>query len=440
MKNVTFIGAGYVGLVSGTGISDFGHKVTCYDISTEKIKSLKNGEVPIYEPGLQELIKKNTNAGRLFFSNDPKSSIENADVIFIAVGTPLDENGKTDLRYVEIAADLVGQHLNSHSVVCTKSTVPIGTGEKIIKIINRAKKTDVSFDYISNPEFLREGSAVNDFLWPDRIIIGGNNKFAFDTMKEIYGPLFKNKQPIMYTTVTTAEMIKYASNSFLALKISYVNEVANLCESVGADVKQVSKAMGQDGRISSKFLHPGPGYGGSCFPKDTKEFVEIGRKNGNFMRTVEAAIITNEKQKLRMVKKMKKLIGGNFKSKIISILGLSFKPNTDDVRESASIEMIKIIKKEGGEVNAFDPVASDSMKKIFPDVCYKNSWEEACTDADGAVIMTDWNEFRAISLSKLKSIMKTPILLDTRNIIPLENLKENEFHFDNVGHFLLNES
>ena len=440
MKNVTFIGAGYVGLVSGTGISDFGHKVTCYDISFEKIRSLKNGEVPIYEPGLQELIKKNTKAGRLHFSNNPKRSIENADVIFIAVGTPLDTNGKTDLCYVESAAEMIGQHLNSHAVVCTKSTVPIGTGQKIIEIITKTKKTDASFDYISNPEFLREGSAINDFLWPDRIIIGGNSESAFDTMKEIYGPLFKNKHPILYTTVATAEMIKYASNSFLALKISYVNEVANLCESVGADVKQVSKAMGQDGRISSKFLHPGPGYGGSCFPKDTREFAEIGRKNGNFIRTVEAAIKTNEEQKLRMVKKIKKLIGGDFKSKTIGILGLSFKPNTDDIRESASIEMIKIIKAGGGKVNAFDPVASDAMKRVFPDICYKNSWEEACTDADGVVIMTEWNEFRGISLSKLKSIMRVPILLDTRNIIPVEKLKENGFYFDNVGHLRLNES
>lgn len=440
MKNVTFIGAGYVGLVSGTGISDFGHKVTCYDISYEKINSLKNGKVPIYEPGLQELIKKNTNAGRLFFSNNPKSSIENADIIFIAVGTPLNENGKTDLRFVESAAKMIGEHLNSYSVVCTKSTVPIGTGKKIIKIINKSKKTNISFDYISNPEFLREGSAVNDFLWPDRIIIGGESKFAFDTMKEIYGPLFKNKQPIMYTTVTTAEMIKYASNSFLALKISYMNEVANLCESVGADVKQVSKAMGQDGRISPKFLHPGPGYGGSCFPKDTKEFVEIGRKNGNLIRTIEAAIKTNDYQKIRMVKKIKKLIGGSFKNKTIGILGLSFKPNTDDVRDSASIEMIKVIVEEGGVVNAFDPIASYSMKRVFPDISYKNSWEEACNDSNGVVIMTEWNEFRGISLSKLKSMMKTPILLDTRNIIPLEKLKENGFHFDNVGHILLDES
>ena len=434
MKNVTFIGTGYVGIVSGTGISDFGHKVTCYDISEEKIKSLKNGNIPIYEPGLRELITKNTNAGRLFFSNNPKIAIKDADVIFIAVGTPMGKDGKADLKYVESAAKTIGKYLNSYSVICTKSTVPIGSGQKIINIINKSKKKGATFDYISNPEFLREGSALNDFLWPDRILIGGTSNKAFDVMKEIYGPLFKNKQPIVFTTVTTAEMIKYASNAFLALKISYMNEVANLCESIGADVKQVAKVMGQDGRISSKFLHPGPGYGGSCFPKDTEAFAAVGRNNGNRIRTIEAAIKTNNAQKLRMVKKLKNLIGGDFKNKTIAVLGLAFKPNTDDVRESASIEMIKNITEMGGLVNAFDPVAIDSMKIIFPDISFKNSWEEACEDADGAVIMTEWNEFRGISLSHLKSLMKKPILLDTRNILNVKKLKENGFLFDNVGH------
>tara|TARA_Y100000591_G_scaffold22968_1_gene16940 strand:- start:6671 stop:7978 length:1308 start_codon:yes stop_codon:yes gene_type:complete len=434
MKNVTFIGTGYVGLVSGTGISDFGHKVTCYDISQEKIKSLKKGIIPIYEPGLAELIKKNMSVGRLSFSNNPEVAIKDADVIFIAVGTPMGKNGKADLRYVESAARTIGKYINSYTVICTKSTVPIGSSKKIINLINKSKNDDATFDYISNPEFLREGSALNDFLWPDRVVIGGSSKKSFDVMKEIYGPLFKNKQPIVYTTVTTAEMIKYASNSFLALKISYMNEVANLCESIGADVKQVSKVMGQDGRISSKFLHPGPGYGGSCFPKDTEAFAAVGRNNGNRIRTIEAAIKTNNKQKLRMVRKIKNLIGGDFDKKTIAILGLAFKPNTDDVRESASIEMIKNIKKEGGLVNAFDPVANDSMKIIFPDIAYKKSWEEACKDADGAVIMTEWNEFRGISLSYLKYLMKKPILLDTRNILDVKKLKRNKFKFDNVGH------
>lgn len=435
MKNVTFIGTGYVGLVSGTAISDFGHKVICYDISKEKIKRLKNGEVPIYEPGLEELIKKNTSAGRLFFSNNPKESLANADVIFIAVGTPLGKDGKTDLTYIESAAKIIGDYISTYTVICTKSTVPIGTGKKIIDIINSAKKDrKATFDYISNPEFLREGSAIKDFLWPDRIVIGGNSQVAFDIMKEIYGPLFKNKHEIIYTTITTAEMIKYASNAFLALKISYINEVANLCESLGADIKQVSKAMGQDGRISPKFLHSGPGYGGSCFPKDTEEFAETGRKNGNLIRTIEAAIKTNKYQKRRMVKKIEVLLGGSFESKIIAILGLAFKSNTDDVRESASIEMIESILEKGGYVNAFDPVANDSMKNIFPDIFYKNSWEEACKDADGVVIMTEWNEFRGISLKYLKSLLKAPILLDTRNILPVKKLQDNGFLFDNVGY------
>ena len=434
MKNVTFIGTGYVGLVSGTGISDFGHKVICYDISKEKIESLKKSKIPIHEPGLAELIKKNTGAGRLSFSNDPEVAIKDADVIFIAVGTPMGKDGKADLKYVESAARTIGKYLNSYTVICTKSTVPIGSSKKIINIINESKNDAAAFDYISNPEFLREGSALNDFLWPDRVVIGGSSKKSFDIMKEIYGPLFKKKQPIVYTTVTTAEMIKYASNAFLALKISYINEVANLCESLGADVKQVSKVMGQDGRISSKFLHPGPGYGGSCFPKDTEAFAAVGRNNGNRIRTIEAAIKTNNEQKLRMVRKLKNLIGGDFEKKTIAILGLAFKPNTDDVRESASIEMIKNIKEEGGFVNAFDPVANDSMQIIFPDISYKKSWEEACKDADGVVIMTEWNEFRGISLRYLKSLMKKPILLDTRNILNVKKLKKNKFLFDNIGH------
>ena len=315
MKNVTFIGTGYVGLVSGTGISDFGHKVTCFDISKEKIEDLQNGEISIYEPGLKELIRKNTTAGRLSFTTNAKTAIQDADVIFIAVGTPMGFDGKADLQYIEMAANTIGKYLNSYTVICTKSTVPIGTSKRIIDLITEANKNDVLFDYVANPEFLREGSAVNDFLWPDRVVIGGSSKRAFDIMKEVYGPLFKNKQPIVCTPIASAEMIKYASNSFLALKISYINEVANLCQSLGADVKQVSKVMGQDGRVSPKFLHPGPGYGGSCFPKDTEAFVSVAKASGQNMATIEAAIKTNKAQKLRMVRKIKTLMGGTFKNK-----------------------------------------------------------------------------------------------------------------------------
>ena len=439
MKNVTFIGTGYVGLVSGTGISDFGHKVTCFDISKEKIEQLKIGEVSIYEPGLKELIRKNTTAGRLSFTTNAKTAIQDADVIFIAVGTPMGIDGKANLKYIEMAANTIGKYLNSYAVICTKSTVPIGTSKRIIDLITEANKNDVLFDYVSNPEFLREGSAVNDFLWPDRVVIGGSSKRAFDIMKEVYGPLFKNKQPIVCTSIATAEMIKYASNSFLALKISYINEVANLCESLGADIKQVSKVMGQDGRISPKFLHPGPGYGGSCFPKDTEAFISIARENGQNIATIEAAIKTNKAQKLRMVKKIQTLIGGTFKNKTIAILGLAFKPNTNDIRESPSIDMIKNIIEGGGYVRAFDPVANDSMKILIPDITYKNSWEEACQGASGVVIMTEWNEFRGIGIGHLKSILKEPILLDTRNIFNIKKLKDHGFVFDNVGHIELNE-
>ena len=280
---------------------------------------------------------------------------------------------------------------------------------------------------------MREGSALNDFLWPDRVVIGGSSKKSFDIMKEIYGPLFKNKKPIAYTTVTTAEMIKYASNAFLALKISYMNEVANLCESLGADIKQVAKVMGQDGRISSKFLHPGPGYGGSCFPKDTKAFAKLSKENGEVMHTIEASIQSNESQKIRMVKKMKTLVGGSFKDKRISILGLAFKPNTDDVRDSASITMIMEIKNDGGIINAYDPVANESMKKIYEEINYFNSWEEACKDVDAVAILTEWNEFRSMSIERLSQLMSKPTLLDTRNIIDVKKLNEHKFTFDNVG-------
>ena len=286
---------------------------------------------------------------------------------------------------------------------------------------------------MSNPEFLREGSAVKDFLWPDRVVIGAINDEAFKVMKDVYSPLYINDSPILHTSVITAEMIKYAANAFLALKISYINEVANLCDSLGADVHQVAKAMGQDGRISPKFLHPGPGFGGSCFPKDTKAFAALSRVQGFRMNTIEAAIETNDIQKQIMVDKMKSLMGGNFNGKQIAVLGLAFKPNTDDIRDSASITMIDSIIKGGGHIRAYDPIANQSMKNIFPDLNYFMSWKEAIKDADGAAIMTEWNEFRGISLSTLKSLLKSPIILDTRNIFSIENLEKNNFKYDNVG-------
>ena len=433
MKKITVIGTGYVGLVSGAGISDFGHHVTCADIIESKIKLLKNGEIPIYEPGLHELVDRNVNAGRLSFTTKVDEAIQQADVIFIAVGTPQSDNGEANISAVESVARSIGKNLNNYKVICTKSTVPVGTGDIICELIRENMVDGGEFDYVSNPEFLREGSAVKDFLWPDRVVIGASSIKAFNIMKEVYRPLYVNEKPILHTNVATAEMIKYAANAFLALKISYINEVANLCEAVGADVHLVAKGMGQDGRISPKFLHPGPGFGGSCFPKDTQAFATLSREKGVPMNTIDAAITTNNIQKTRMVEKLNNLIGGDFSGKTIGVLGLAFKPNTDDVRESSSIEMIQSILDGGGKVKAYDPIANKSMQDIFPDLNYLHSWEETCDGVDAMVIMTDWNEFRGMNLKKLKKVMKTPLVLDTRNILSMDKLSEYGFQFDNVG-------
>ena len=433
MKKITVIGTGYVGLVSGAGISDFGHRVTCADIIEYKITLLKNGEIPIYEPGLYELVDRNVNAGRLSFTTKVDEAIQQADVIFIAVGTPQGENGEANISAVESVARSIGKNLNNYKVICTKSTVPVGTGDIICELIRENMVDGGEFDYVSNPEFLREGSAVKDFLWPDRVVIGASSIKAFNIMKEVYRPLYVNEKPILHTNVATAEMIKYAANAFLALKISYINEVANLCEAVGADVHLVAKGMGQDGRISPKFLHPGPGFGGSCFPKDTQAFATLSREKGVPMNTIDAAITTNNIQKTRMVEKLNNLIGGDFSGKTIGVLGLAFKPSTDDVRESSSIEMIQSILDGGGKVKAYDPIANKSMQNIFPDLDYLHSWEETCDGVDAMVIMTDWNEFRGMNLKKLKKIMKTPLVLDTRNILSMDKLSEYGFQFDNVG-------
>jgi UDPglucose 6-dehydrogenase len=433
VKKITVIGTGYVGLVSGAGISDFGHRVTCADIIESKIKLLKNGEIPIYEPGLYELVDRNVNAGRLSFTTKVDEAIQQADVIFIAVGTPQSDNGEANISAVESVARSIGKNLNNYKVICTKSTVPVGTGDIICELIRENMVDGGEFDYVSNPEFLREGSAVKDFLWPDRVVIGASSIKAFNIMKEVYRPLYVNEKPILHTNVVTAEMIKYAANAFLALKISYINEVANLCEAVGADVHLVAKGMGQDGRISPKFLHPGPGFGGSCFPKDTQAFATLSREKGVPMNTIDAAITTNNIQKTRMVEKLNNLIGGDFSGKTIGVLGLAFKPNTDDVRESSSIEMIQSILDGGGKVKAYDPIANKSMQNIFPDLNYLHSWEETCDGVDAMVIMTDWNEFRGMNLKKLKKVMKTPLVLDTRNILSMDKLSEYGFQFDNVG-------
>ena len=433
MKNIAIIGTGYVGLVTGVGLSEFGNKVICVDINQSKINDLNAGKVPIYEPGLLDLIRKNVNSERLFFSSDIASSIKESEVIIIAVGTPQSKNGSADLKYVFDALDSISENLNSYKVIVTKSTVPIGTGEKIITKLKKKYEDNIDFDYVSNPEFLREGSAVKDFLWPDRVIIGTNNEKALQIMRDIYRPLYINKNPIQRTAVETSEMIKYASNSFLALKISFINEIANLCESVGADVHDVAIAMGKDGRISDKFLHPGPGFGGSCFPKDLEALLSLSREHSVTMETLQAAIKANRNQKERIGEKLDRLVSGGIKGKKIAILGLTFKANTDDVRESSTIDLIKFILNQGGFVNAYDPIANESMAKIFNDIHYFDNVYDAICEVDALVIMTEWNEFRALDLNRIKKSMRNNYVLDTRNILNMKELSEQGFVYDNIG-------
>lgn len=432
MKKITIIGTGYVGLVTGAGISEFGHDVTCVDIDKNKIQKLNLGEIPIYEPELETIIKNNKSKGRLNFSTDINKAIKNSQIIFIAVGTPMSKNGDSDLSAIENVAKIIGANLNSYKVICTKSTVPVGTGKKIEEIIKSINKS-IEFDYVSNPEFLREGAAVKDFLIPDRVVIGSSSQKAFEIMQDVYRPLYLNETPIVNTNVETAEMIKYASNAFLALKISYINEIANLCELVGADVHVVSKTMGQDGRISSKFLHPGPGFGGSCFPKDTMALANTGKKNKIKMNTVEAAIKTNNEQKLRMVDKIKSLLDNKIKDKTITVLGLAFKPKTDDIRDAASTIIIPKLINEGAIINTYDPVAMDNFKSLKYKINYFDNWQDAVKGADALILLTEWNEFRGIDLLELKSLLKEPIVLDTKNILSIKKLNSIGFSYDNVG-------
>ena len=433
MKNITIIGTGYVGLVTGAGMSEFGNRVICTDIDKNKIKKLNSGIIPIHEPGLEEIIKRNSLDNRLLFTTNIEDSIMQSEIVIIAVGTPMGVNGTADMSFVYSAVEKISNNLNSYKVVCTKSTVPIGTGKEIISQISKKVKDNNLFDYVSNPEFLREGSAVKDFLWPDRIVIGTDNQNAYQMMCDVYRPLYINKNPITQTSIETAEMIKYASNSFLALKISYINEIANLCEVLGADVHDVAKAMGKDGRISEKFLHPGPGFGGSCFPKDLEALLSISKNNNLSMETVNAAIIANKNQKKRMTNKLINLFDGNINNRKIAVLGLAFKANTDDVRDSSAIDIIKGILDNGGIVNAYDPIANNEMSKIFHDIEYFDNLYDAVKNVDGIVIITEWNEFRSLDLQKIKKIMKGNIILDTRNILDMDELSSLGFVYDNIG-------
>ena len=433
MRNICVIGTGYVGLVSGAGMADFGNSVVCADIDQEKIDMLQEGGIPIYEPGLKELVDRNVKAGRLTFSADVEVSVRNADVIFIAVGTPMGDNGEADLRAVEAVATTIAKNLNSYKIICTKSTVPVGTGARLEALIASEKESDFEFDVVSNPEFLREGSAVKDFLLPDRVVLGVNTERAAEVMKQVYRSLFINETPMVITNVPSSEMIKYASNAFLAVKISFINEVANLADKVGADVHTIARAMGLDGRISSKFLHPGPGYGGSCFPKDTEALVYTGEQYGVDFQVVKAAIGANKNQRNVILDKAKELVS-DLGGKTVAVLGLAFKANTDDVRDTPALEIIQGLEEAGAKVKAYDPIAAENMKKFFlPNLDTRKSVLETVQDADLVIILTEWNELRGLGLKDLKTHLRSPNIVDARNILSTDQLKEFGFNYRNVG-------
>lgn len=432
--HIAVIGTGYVGLVSGAGLADFGMMVTCVDIDENKIKRLKKGDIPFYEPGLDILVKKNIKAGRLEFTTDLSKAVKNSLVIFICVGTPSLPDGSADLSQIKEVALSLAEILDEYKVIVTKSTVPVGTNRWIKQLIDNNKKTDAAVDVISNPEFLREGNAVEDFMHPDRVIIGGESAYAIAIIKDIYRPLYLAETPFIITNLETAELIKYASNAFLATKISFINEIANFCEKVGADVTLVAKGMGLDPRIGAKFLNPGPGFGGSCFPKDVKALIKQGRQLSSPFKILEAVIEINERQKIRAVEKLESFLG-DLKNKIIAVLGLSFKPNTSDVRESPALTLIPILTQKGAKVRAFDPVAMEEFKRAVGNipVDYAHSPEEAVKGADALVILTEWNEFRFLELTKIKSLMKNPLLIDMRNIYEPEIVKKLGFSYAGIG-------
>jgi len=430
--HIGVIGTGYVGLVTGACFAEFGVYVTCVDKDPSKIDLLKKGIVPFFEPGLESIVNKNLKNGRLRFSTDIADAVRDTLVIFIAVGTPPRGDGSADLSYVEDVARQIAQYMNGYKVIVTKSTVPVGTGERLKKIISDNLKENHHFDIASNPEFLREGSAIEDFMRPNRVIIGAESPEAIAILKDLYRPLYLIETPFVITNIETAELIKYASNSFLAVKISFINEIANLCEKVGADVHMVAKGMGLDQRIGSKFLHPGPGYGGSCFPKDTLALIKLAEEHGEELNIVRAAVDVNIKQRERMIKKITSSMG-DLKGKSIAILGLSFKPNTNDIREAPSIYIIKELKRLGAIIKTYDPAAMNDMKVLFPEIIYADDPYEASTGADAIVIVTEWNEFRNLDLERIKLLMRDRYFFDLRNIYEPAKMKQLGFIYHSVG-------
>jgi len=434
---ISIIGTGYVGLVSGTCFAETGITVTCVDIDKKKIENLKRGIIPIYEPGLETMVRNNVEKGRLFFSTSIKESLVDCEAVFIAVGTPPDEDGSADLKYVLSAADEIGTHMQDYLVIATKSTVPIKTAEKIRQRISDALKkrgVKLGFDVASNPEFLKEGAAINDFLKPDRIVIGTDSKRAEKLMKRLYKPFTLNGHPIIFMDITSAEMTKYAANSMLATKISFMNDIANLCEVVGADVNMVRKGIGSDTRIGHKFIYPGAGYGGSCFPKDVKALIRTGDEYNRSLEILKAVELVNERQKSVIPDKLKEHYGSSLKGKSIGLWGLSFKPHTDDMREAPSIRIIEELTGQGVQIKAYDPVAMKEARRVLGEkVEYCQDKYEALVDSDGLIVVTEWPEFRVLNYGVLGKLMREKVIFDGRNIYDAEELKENGFSYYSIG-------
>ena len=430
--HIAVIGSGYVGLVTGACFAEFGVDVTCVDVDADKIRRLTNGESPIYEPGLEQLINKNVQAGRLRFTTDIESASRQALVIFIAVGTPPLPDGSANLTFVEEVARTLAGHLDGYKVIVTKSTVPVGTGKHLMRLIKEHQVKDTDFSVVSNPEFLREGAAISDFMRPDRVVIGGSDPEAIAIMRDLYRPLYLIETPFVITSLEGAELIKYAANAFLATKISFINEIANLCEKVGCDVHDVARALGMDRRIGPKFLHAGPGFGGSCFPKDTAALSMIGRQFSSPTRIVDAVIDVNAKQRESMIPKIEKLAGG-LEGKRIAVLGLAFKPETNDMRDAPSVDIIRGLGKHGATVIAYDPIAASEAREILPEIEFAADEYEAVTGADVLVLVTEWNQFRALDMERIRKSMKAPRIADLRNVYDPTDIREMGFEYVGVG-------
>jgi UDPglucose 6-dehydrogenase len=430
---IAVIGTGYVGLVSGACFSEFGVEVVCVDKDESKIASLRAGRMPIYEPGLESLVENNVRAKRLFFSTEIKEAVQGAEAVFIAVGTPSRRgDGHADLSYVYAAAKEIAQSSDRHTVVVTKSTVPVGTGRRVARVL-RETRPAVDFEVVSNPEFLREGSAIGDFMRPDRVVIGADSDRARHVMRGLYRPLYLIETPIVFTSIETAELIKYAANTFLATKITFINEIADLCEKVGADVNDVARGIGLDGRIGRKFLHAGPGYGGSCFPKDTIALVKTAQQCGAPLKIVETVVAANEARKQSMADRVVAALGGSVDGKTVAALGLTFKPNTDDMRDSPSLAILPTLQRAGATVRAFDPEGMKEARKLMPDLVYAKDAYDCMSGADVLVIITEWNEFRALDFARVKQLLRQPVVVDLRNIYNPTEMFEAGFHYASIG-------